>query len=684
MIYLYFLNGLSFGGLGLAALFQLRRGGNFPLRQNLPWLALYGFACGVSGWIDMFLVSNSDPQVERVLELLQTFSQPLIGLVLLIFGWRMLNHLIPLPAWTMFIPVLLIVPIAFAIAYASTTFITPSPIEIPIDIWSRYFLYLPGSLMAGIGFLRQRRLQQKLGYADVANLMMGAGIAFLFEAFVVGLVVPAAPYGPASYYNYDRVMTNAFSGEILTSNQPYSLMTPWLDYSSVLNATGLPIQFWRMLSTFAVTFFVVRGLDVFETIQRREVKKLQGERDQAQQEALETQAAARQTAENWTNALVNINRQIMTLENADQILLAIIENARTLLRSDFTGLAIFNEDQSCLNLRYYSNQQGARSVEEEVLISNPLILKCVQSARSYRSNGSEAAQNMQGISFFCDRAVRSFAIVHLELDSVPVGALWLASCEARPYTETDLVWLESMADQVVIAIQHSLMTAQLQTLSVIEERGRIARDMHDGVAQVLGYLNLQLQTLDALWKQDKKEAFENELIEMRQAIQSANADVRESILSLRTTLANEKGVVAAMAEYIQEFGLQTGIDIRFNDDVQGEINLSSIAEVQLVCILQEALTNVRKHASASQVEVLLSKNVQAEGEFIALRVSDNGVGFETHESRRSFGLKTMNERASSVKGNLNVHSLPGLGTTVVCTLPYLATEKIAHKVKVLP
>lgn len=679
---IYFLNGLSFGGLGLAAFFQLRRGGNFPLRQHLPWLALFGLACGASSWIEMFLVSNTDPQVEQVLNLLRTVSQPLIGLVLLIFGWRILNHLTPLPSWTMFIPIVLIVPIAFAIAYASTTFITPSPIEIPIDIWSRYFLYLSGSLMAGIGFMRQGRLQKKLGYSDVANLMMGAGFAFLFEAFVVGLVVPAAPYGPASYYNYDRVMTNAFSGEILTSDQPFSLMTPWLDYKSVLNATGLPIEFWRMLSTFAVTFFVVRGLDVFETIQRRELKKLQSERDQAHQEAYETQLAARQTAENWTNALVNINRQIMNLENADLILKAIADNAKTLLHSDFIGLAIFDEEKKNLNLRYYSNCLGAQSVEGELHVTNRLILECVRTSHSYCSDGGETAQAVEGIGFNCGQPVRSFAIVHLEMDAVPVGALWLASFDRRPYTETDLVWLESMADQVIIAIQHSMMTAQLQTLSVIEERGRIARDMHDGVAQVLGYLNLQLQTLEALWKQDKKDSFETELNQMRQAIQAANADVRESILSLRTTLANDKGVVSAMAEYIEEFGLQTGIEIRFIDQVQGEINLSSIAEVQLVCILQEALTNVRKHARAGRVEVLLTKDAQAGGDFITLQVSDDGVGFENHESRRSFGLKTMGERAFSVNGDLKIHSVVNQGTTVRCTLPYLAPDKLIHKTAV--
>lgn len=683
MIFLNFFTGLAFFALGLEAIFQLNRGGDFPLREHLPWLALYGITCGVSSWIDVFLVATTDPQALQILSTLRVIAQPIVGLVLLIFGWRILNHLTPLPSWAMILPVVLVVPVAFVVVYASSTFITSSPIEIPIEIWSRYLLYLPGSLMAGFGFIRQYQAQKNLGYTDVANLMLGAGVAFLFEAFVVGLVVPAAPYGPASYYNYDRVLTNAFSGETLASTQPYGLI-PWLDYNSVLNATGLPIQFWRMISTFAVSLFVMRSLNVFDTIQKREVKRLQGERDRAQHEAIEVQIAARQSAENWTNALVKINRRIVDMESLNSILLAITENAKELLHSDFIGMAILNEDRSSLHLRYYSNRDGIQGTDREIVVTNPLILECIRGAHSYRSNGSEPPEDTEGVCFFCEFPARSFAIAHLDLDNIPVGAMWLASFEERPYSETDLIWLESMADQVVIAIQHEAMTAQLQSLSVIEERGRIARDMHDGVAQVLGYLNLQLQTLDALWKQNKKEPFEQELLHMRQAIQSANADVRENILSLRTMLSDEKGAATAMAEYIEEFGVQTGIDIHFMDLVQSEINLSSIAEVQLVCILQEALTNVRKHAHASHVEVVLSKSFQAGGEFILLQVTDDGVGFEMRESKQSFGIKTMGERAYSVNGTLQVHSVQHEGTTVLCTLPCLAPEKMMPKSQVLP
>ncbi|HPP62575.1 MAG TPA: hypothetical protein PKV01_04985 [Anaerolineales bacterium] len=155
MIIAYFFNGLCFGGLGLAAYLQIRQGGDFALKKQLPWLASFGFVSAVTSWVDMFLSSNSVDEYAQILIFARIILQPISGLLLLIFGWRVLRDLTPLPAWTVFIPGVMIVPISYVIAYAATTFITPSPIEIPIDIWSRYLLYLPGSIMAGVGFLRQ-------------------------------------------------------------------------------------------------------------------------------------------------------------------------------------------------------------------------------------------------------------------------------------------------------------------------------------------------------------------------------------------------------------------------------------------------------------------------------------------------------------------------------------------------
>ncbi len=237
MVIIYFFYGLCFAGLGLTAYLQMRRDADLPLKKELPWLAAFGFVYGATGWVEMFMFSEMTSDIGRGLTILRMVLQPLSGLLILIFGWRVLTQLAPLPSWMIFLPGVLIVPIAYVITYAATTFITPSPMEIPIDIWSRYLLYLPGAIMAGVGFLRQWQIQNKLGFPDISKMMLGAGLAFIFEAFIVGLVVPAAPYGPASYYNYDRVIDTAFvAGEYIT-NRPYGLHA-WLDYERGLDCHG--------------------------------------------------------------------------------------------------------------------------------------------------------------------------------------------------------------------------------------------------------------------------------------------------------------------------------------------------------------------------------------------------------------------------------------------------------------
>lgn len=677
---IYFFYGLSFFGLGLAAYLQLRRGGDFPLRRLLPWLAAFGFTAGAAGWVEMFLVSETNPEAIRVLGIARVALQLVSGLLLLIFGWEIFARLIPLPGWTIFVPGILIVPFAYVITYALSTFVTPSPIEIPIDIWTRYLLYLPGSILTGLGFLRQWNLQRKQGYSDVASLMFGAGIAFLVEAFVMGLVVPAAPYGPASYYNYDRVAYDAFSSDTSPVSIPYGLMSGWLDYQRVLEVTGLPIQFWRMLSAFAVTAFVVRGLDVFEAIQKREMQALQAERDHAQQAAFEAQTAARQTAESWTEVLVRISNQIAELEDVDSILLYIIESARKLLDADFMGLALVEGDNPRLVLKYYAAPGETVQVEDPTPVENRRLLALLQQPAAYRSSLIEPAQDLQDACFFSAQPASSLAAVPLKMDTHAVGTLWVARFQSRLFSETDLIWLECLADQVVIAVKHGVMTSQLQSLSISEERARIAREMHDGLAQVLGYMNVQVQTLDAYLQQGRLDRLQVKLGQMRDAVNQAHADVREKILSLRTTLSNEKGVIPSIQEYLDEFGIQAHIETHFENQVVGELNISSLAEVQLVCILQEALTNVRKHAQASNVVVVLSNQGPVDDQAIRLAVHDDGAGFADVIKKSSFGLQIMSERAQSVGGSLSVYSTPGEGTQVECIIPCLKQDRLPRPI----
>ena len=351
------------------------------------------------------------------LRVTRNILQPLSGLFLLKFGWDLIRDY-PLPPWTIFIPGVVIVPLAFVLTFAATNFITPSPLEIPIDIWSRYLLYLPGSILAGIGFLRYWQRQRGEGLTDVSKLMLGAGFAFLFEAIIVGLVVPAAPYAPSSYYIYNRVVSNAFNVQN-PSTSLFSGFSGWLDYQRILDVTGLPIQFWRMLTSFAVTFFLVRALDVFDTTRKRQLRKIKTERDQAKESAYIGQVTARKTAEKWTDTLVTINRRIIQFDDVDTILLYILDQARELLAADFIGLALFNEDDTNLELKCISTDNHSELIEQSEIVQSPAIERAIQRGSFLLSTGSGRSVDTAGLINIENREVKEAGIVRLEMEGKP-------------------------------------------------------------------------------------------------------------------------------------------------------------------------------------------------------------------------------------------------------------------------
>ncbi len=265
-----------------------------------------------------------------------------------------------------------------------------------------------------------------------------------------------------------------------------------------------------------------------------------------------------------------------------------------------------------------------------------------------------------------NKQIMAAVIVPLRLDERPVGAIWMGRYSPASFTPADLIGLERLADQAVIALEHAMMAGRLQSLAVMEERSRIAREMHDSLAQILGYLSLQTQTLEALVKQGDQNIVLCELKRARDSIRAAQDDVRESILSLRTTLSGNFGLILALRHYVEEFGVQTGIRAVLIDETKPWLALSPLAETQLVRIVQEALTNVRKHAQARQVEVRMI----VPNSVLHVIVTDDGIGFQDDAVEGShFGLQTMRERAESIGGSLLVSSIVGEGTQVEFRLP---------------
>lgn len=629
---LYFIYGLAFFSLGLASLLEMRESSGLPLGRQLPWLALFGLTHSAVEWCDMFLLDAPAGDFAQVLLVARSILLPVSAVMLIRFGVGLLAEVGPLPDWATFAQAVLFVPAMLIVAYALVVISTESEPERAADIWSRYLLFLPGGLMTSVGFGRH---WLKAPHRDTNSsyrwLLLAGGAAFLY-ALAAGLIVEKNAYG----------------------------LGPWINYETVESLTRLPTQLWRTLAALTLTIAVIRALGLFANERRLQLDLLQRERERAQHAALVAQRDARQVAERWSETLVQISRQIATLEPLDQVLLAIVERGRLLLRANAAALALWDEDYSQLVVKAFASADGKAMVNRPV--TQRLILDAVKSRRP--------ALMPDGSAWRCEALgsdVRSAAIVPLQFEGETLGALWTVSTEPGAFGDTDLNHIEHLSDQAVIAIQHALMAARLQSLAVVEERARIAREMHDGLAQLLGYVSLEVQTVEALVRQQNSEAALAELSQARARINSAQADVRENILSLRTTLAGEAGLAQSLAEYVEEFGIQTGITTRFVNELDAPPNLSPLGETQLVCIVQEALANVRKHSRARHVELRLS----ADGERVHVTVTDDGVGFAPRNARRHFGLETMRERSQSAGGGLTVTSVPDEGTEVALWLPQL-------------
>jgi nitrate/nitrite-specific signal transduction histidine kinase len=276
--------------------------------------------------------------------------------------------------------------------------------------------------------------------------------------------------------------------------------------------------------------------------------------------------------------------------------------------------------------------------------------------------------------------MRSLLAVPVVSGGRVLGNLYVAEKQSAPaFGDDDEDALVRFATQAALAIENARLHRRVRELAIAEERERIAREMHDSLAQVLGYVNTKAQAVQELLARGQTERASAQVGQLGEAARVAYADVREGILALRTSLGAGRGLLDALAEYLERWREQSELDAKLTVQPSGASleRMPPAAELQLLRIVQEALANVRKHAAARHVEV----RITVQPALVETVVVDDGRGFAAHRARVSddrlphFGLATMRERAESVGGTLEVISGPGEGTRVVVRLP-LRTEPL--------
>ncbi len=260
--------------------------------------------------------------------------------------------------------------------------------------------------------------------------------------------------------------------------------------------------------------------------------------------------------------------------------------------------------------------------------------------------------------------------VPLQRGGVTFGSLVVGSRGTRSYGTDDLETLGSLASQAAIAIENARLQERLRELAVNEERARIAREMHDGLAQVLGYVNTKSQAVEGLLGSDRVPEARTQLAQLAAAARSIYVDVREAILGLRTAIDPGTGLAAAIEDYASRFAeaSKLAVDVRATAAARS-VDIPEAAAGHALRVVQESLTNVRKHAAAHRVTI----DLDVLGAALVLRVVDDGQGLQPGAVGPTdwphYGIAAMKERAAEIGGS--VSWLPGKphGTEVRLEIP---------------
>ena len=298
------------------------------------------------------------------------------------------------------------------------------------------------------------------------------------------------------------------------------------------------------------------------------------------------------------------------------------------------------------------------------------------------------AQNFSGQVFLCQNSPKQCGNLlpdsntnpHLQVITIPlqyqnrtlgIYNLFVEHYERNEDTE-DL--LTNIGQHLSIAIEKVRLDEEASRLTLMQERTMLAHELHDSLAQTLASLRIRVTLLlNALGYENHQLAI-GEALQLKNGVDEANSELRELLSHFRVSM-DERGLIPATEALIERFKKESDITIFFQNEC-ADVRLSPPFEIQVLHIIQEALTNIRKHSNASHVRVLIRCNEQS-GDYRVL-IEDDGKGIETYTMEAKpgehVGLTIMQERAQRINGELTIDSEPGEGTRVELEFRYTEPE----------
>jgi len=352
----------------------------------------------------------------------------------------------------------------------------------------------------------------------------------------------------------------------------------------------------------------------------------------------------------------------------EEVLQLIVDRVRALVDAEYAALGIATRDGMLERFITAGIDTQGRRLIGHPPIGRGLLGLIIREGRTYRI--PDIAAHPDSFGFPPNHPpMQSFLGVPVTAKGVPVGNLYLTDKRgAAEFSEADERLVETFALHAGIAIDNARLHAQAQRVAVADERGRIGRDLHDGIIQSLYAVSLSLEDVPALIEEGAPQDAARRVDRAIDSLHLAIRDIRNFIYGLRPEAVDGGEVVAAIAALAEEAREGGLVDVVATLDPAADPGLSEEAGVELLSLVREALSNAVRHAKARRIELLLV----AVGTDTVLEIVDDGVGFDPLAAAKEghHGLLNMHVRAQTIGGRLEIESGPGAGTRIRVTLPH--------------
>jgi signal transduction histidine kinase len=279
------------------------------------------------------------------------------------------------------------------------------------------------------------------------------------------------------------------------------------------------------------------------------------------------------------------------------------------------------------------------------------------------------------LSSFFGKEIKSCVYAPLKIESKVVGVIAVGRTRTFSFSREDVQFISTVANQLAVLIKTRKLISEQEKSKILQERNRIARDIHDGIAQSLAGEVLNLETAIRKFPKHSEAALSlvsNSIVTLRDSLK----EVRQSIYALRPYPTEQVGLKQAMEKKLHDFKNETGIQVNY-EEKGTVVDLSTVNQKLIFDILKESLQNTKKHSKANEVSISLIFQL----DFVSLVIRDNGVGFSLFDAMLKarndphFGILNMNEQAERCGATLHIDSKVNHGTLIKLMVPMVKEGK---------